>query len=259
MTTQTLPDLLPGAVWTALRRFVVPYAVATFHVPGDPVPKKRPRIGKGGHAFTPKATKDAEKVVRQAFRDAMPDWVAEPDGTYGVLIEFVTEEGSLVDLDNATKLVWDALNETFWQDDIQVGASFLNLIRGDDPGTTVVLFRMVNNGTKFTRICDCGTRYRSKAKMCKACTQRRAALNELLRPSDDELAAKVAADKRLVFSALVRWGTSGGSPTTGQLAEATGLSEHRVRQILAALTEDGAVTREGRKLRIVGSLKGAAS
>ena len=257
MTVTETHAMLPGEVWIALRRFVMPYAAATFHVPGDPVPKKRPRIGKGGHAFTPKATKDAEKVVRQAFRDAMPDWEPEPDGTYGVLIEFVTEEGSLVDLDNATKLVWDALNETFWQDDIQVGSSFLNLVRGDDPGTTVVLYRMFNNGTKLTRICDCGTRYRSKAKMCHACTKRRATINELLKPTEDELAAKVAEHKRQVFSALVR--RSAGSPSAAQLAEDTGLSEHRVRQILAALTEDGCVTREGRKLRVIGSLKGAAS
>lgn len=39
-----------------------------FTVPGQPVPKGRPRLGRGGHTYTPKNTKAAESRIAAAFR-----------------------------------------------------------------------------------------------------------------------------------------------------------------------------------------------
>jgi Holliday junction resolvase RusA-like endonuclease len=253
---------VPNGVWKALRHFLAPYVGVTFVVPGDPVPKGRPRLAGRGHVITPKATKAAEKKVREAFRDALPDWEAEPDLTYGCLLEFRTAGGSQVDLDNATKLIWDALNTVFWQDDIQVGMSFLNLVRGrGEPGVEVVLFAVENNGTRTTTVCECGTRFRAAGLLCKACRQNRATINALLRPGQLELeSAELAGQQRKAFKFVaVTLMADDRSPTTAQIAEHLGVPETRARAVVNTLIADGCVVREGRKLRIVGPLKGIAS
>lgn len=42
-----------------------------FTVNGVPVPKMRPRLTRGGHAYTPKETRDYEGIVREAAFNAM--------------------------------------------------------------------------------------------------------------------------------------------------------------------------------------------
>lgn len=266
MITRPL-TLMPDAVWLALRTAIEPYLIGQFVVPGNPTPKGRPRIGRGGHVRTPQATKDAEALVNRAFHRAMPDWQPEPDGTYGVMIQFNTEGGSTADLDNLTKLVWDALNTTdrparqgMWQDDIQVGYAFLRLVRGGDPDSHIFLFGAYNNGTPLTKICDCGTRYRGQEKTCSPCRQRRRTVNALLRDADDEqAAAELDRLKRAAFSYLTACmiGTD-RSPSVAQIAEHLTVTEHRTRTVITALIEDGCVARDARKLRIVKPLGVAA-
>jgi len=258
---------VPDGVWLALHRAIEPYLIGKFVVPGNPTPKGRPRLGRGGTVRTPQATKDAEKLVNDAFHRAMPHWQPEPDGTYGVMIQFNTEGGSTADLDNLTKLVWDALNTTdkpprqgLWQDDIQVGYAFLRLVRGGDPDTHVMLFGAYNNGTPMTKVCDCGTRYRSQEKMCLPCRKRRRTVAALLRDADDEqAAAELARLKRAAFSYLTACmiGTD-RSPTTAQIAEHLAVTENRARTVITALIEDGCVARTGRKLKILKPLGVAA-
>jgi len=258
---------VPDGVWLALRHAIEPYLIGQFVVPGNPTPKGRPRLGRGGHVITPKTTKDAEALVNDAFHRAMPDWQPEPDGTYGVMIQFNTEGGSTADLDNLTKLVWDALNTTdrphrngLWQDDIQVGYAFLRIVRGGDPDTHVMLFGAYNNGTPMTRVCNCGSRYRGQEKACYACRKRRRAVAALLRDTDNEqAAAELDRQKRAAFSYLTACmiGTD-RSPTTAQIAAHLGVTEGRARTVITALIEDGCVARAGRKLQIIKPLGVAA-
>ena len=44
----------------------------TFIIPGPPVPKQRPRFGRGGRVYTPPATRDYEIAVRvQVIADTL--------------------------------------------------------------------------------------------------------------------------------------------------------------------------------------------
>lgn len=251
---------VPDGLWIVLRNALAPHVIGGFVVPGNPKPKGRPRLGAGGHVITPKTTKTAEKRVAEAFASALPGWQAEPDGTYGVMIQFNTEEGSLADLDNLTKLVWDALNKRFWVDDIQVGYAFLRLIRGGDPDTHVILFGARNNGTPLTKVCECGTRYRSRRPMCETCTSRRSVVAALLRETEtDEAAAELERLKRAAFSYLTACMIGNNkAPTLKAIAQRIGVTEARARTVIDALIETGAVARENRKLKIVRPLGDAA-
>lgn len=252
--------VMPSGVWRALRHFVEPYAVATFTVPGDPAAKERPRLGGGGHTFTPKATKDAEARVRAEFREALPGWEPEPDRTYGALMEFRTRAGSQVDLDNATKLVWDALNRTFWADDIQVGDSYLHLVRGGgEPGVEVVLFPVEDNGTRKTSVCECGGRFRAAGRMCWPCRKGRAAARQDPDVGGDVEVADTDRLKRKVFAYIAGCQAGGlAQPSYSNIAIVAGMSEPTARRIVQELIADGCLTRDGRKFIIVRPL-GAAS
>lgn len=240
---------VPDGVWRAIRHYLAPHVGASFTIPGDPVPKGRPRLGKGGNVITPQATKDAEKRVRQIFSDALPDWEAEPDCTYGYLIEFRTAGGSKVDMDNATKLIWDALNNLFYADDIQVGDSYLHLVRGQgEPGVEVMLFRVVDNGTPKTAACEqCGERHRSKGKLCKRCTTNRAAVNALLREGEE---AENSQLQTKAFNYLVGQSLAGITPTYADVAIRLGTSEPRARRIVQSLIGDGRLVKDGRRYTV---------
>jgi Holliday junction resolvase RusA-like endonuclease len=106
---------------------------------GKPEGKGRPRFGKGGRVYTPNATKLAEGRVIDAWTDAdrpridgpvrlrIRLEVARPKGHFtskgalnlpGSRLPFPT--GKKPDLDNALKLVMDALNRRAYRDDVDV-------------------------------------------------------------------------------------------------------------------------------------------
>lgn len=96
-------------------------------VEGDPKAKGRPRFGKG-RAYTPKATRDAERDVGWIARQAMRGrelfegalavriyaWIKPPKKQ--------KHEHPITgfDCDNAAKLYLDALNGIVWHDDKQI-------------------------------------------------------------------------------------------------------------------------------------------
>ncbi len=106
---------------------------------GRPEGKGRPRFGKGGRVFTPNATKLAEGRIIDAWKNA-----GEPrlDGPIKVTLllevarpksHFTTKgvlnangrrtprpTGRKPDIDNALKLVMDALNRRAYRDDVDV-------------------------------------------------------------------------------------------------------------------------------------------
>ncbi len=264
---------VPAPFWDGIRRLIAPYVLGSFIVPGAPQSKER-RIGNGKGSFTPKRTREAEQRVNDAFHKAMPDWRPEPDGTYGVLLDFVCEEGSRSDLDNMTKLVWDALNTTesragLWQDDVltsvmladvsavQVGMALLRVTRHGDPGATAWIFGMANNGTRLTTVCECGTRYRSAAKMCDGCTRRRKAVADLLRDDVDD--AEFAQLQRRAFSYLTACTMGNGRPpTNAQISTYLGVDAARASAVVDALIGTGSVARVNRKLKIIRPLGASA-
>lgn len=87
-------------------------------IPGDPIPKARPRVY-GGHGITPRRTLDAEKRVRDAFQARYPDSTPN-DGPVEISAVFYMPKRGRPDLDNLLKLVMDALNGLAYRDDAQV-------------------------------------------------------------------------------------------------------------------------------------------
>lgn len=112
-----------------------------FTVPGKPQGKGRPRFTRGGHTYTPPATKKYEDHLKKQFLAALEEegdaWNKE--GIYALsitacfpipkswnkLAKHNAQRGAtactaLPDLDNIAKAVMDALNGAAWDDDRQV-------------------------------------------------------------------------------------------------------------------------------------------
>lgn len=83
-------------------------------IPGNPVPKERPRVV-NGRAYTPKRTQQAEQWVRLHAR-ALPCL----GGPLRVRLAFYRQNAVPCDLDNLAKLVQDALNGHAYEDDRQI-------------------------------------------------------------------------------------------------------------------------------------------
>lgn len=108
-------------------------AGVSFDVFGKVRGKGRPRFTRGGHAYTPKATREYEMAIRDAFENA-PGRPPEPfSGPISVCIvtyrklpkstpKSVLSEPDTYkpDADNVAKVVLDALNGVAWLDDAQV-------------------------------------------------------------------------------------------------------------------------------------------
>ena len=122
-------------------------ASVTFDVWGKVRGKGRPRFARGGHAYTPKTTRDYEGAIREAFENA-PERPPEPfSGPIAVCImtyrqlpkstpKSVTSEPDThkPDVDNVAKIVLDALNGVAWLDDAQVTSlTVVKLARARDP------------------------------------------------------------------------------------------------------------------------------
>jgi len=90
----------------------------TFVVPGNPLPKERPRFA-GGHAYTSDSTRDYEATVALYAREAMGG-SAPLEGDLSVSLAFWRADRRLVDLDNFCKVVCDAMNGIVWHDDVQI-------------------------------------------------------------------------------------------------------------------------------------------
>lgn len=103
------------------------------HVPGEPLPKARPRVTKR-HAYTPARTRAWEETVSTYARQA----VSEPlRGPLLVAIKFIRSTRRRVDLDNLIKAALDGLNGIAWEDDSQIHHLIAWLEYGKEPGLYV--------------------------------------------------------------------------------------------------------------------------
>ncbi len=109
--------------------------VCTFVVPGQPVPKARPRVV-GQHAYTPVRTVAAEKRIGQYLKVAYPH-LKPATGRLKVALMFHLSHAR-GDIDNYAKLVLDALNGRAWVDDQQIDTLVVSVLRNTaDPGLMV--------------------------------------------------------------------------------------------------------------------------
>lgn len=105
----------------------------TFNVWGKVRGKGRPRFTRGGHAYTPKGTRDYERAIREAYenahrkpREPFSGPIAVSIMTYRQLPKstpksvYSEPDTHKPDIDNVAKIVLDALNGVAWEDDAQV-------------------------------------------------------------------------------------------------------------------------------------------
>ena len=105
--------------------------MTTITIPWKKHAKQRPRNG-GGHTYTPKPTKDAERIIRNNFEEATGGLWTPRDHPLRVAVHMSKEQlelnitsledwpapkGMTGDVDNYLKTVCDALNGVAWTDD----------------------------------------------------------------------------------------------------------------------------------------------
>lgn len=109
----------------------------SFTLDGDPIPKGRPRSGRG-HTFTPTRTRDAETAIRNYVTTELD--LTPFDVPVRVALVFYCRTHRRTDLDNLEKLVCDALNGIAYTDDHLIHAKTSQLHRaalGETPRTEV--------------------------------------------------------------------------------------------------------------------------
>lgn len=130
-----------------------------FSIPGEPKGKGRPRLGRSGHAFTPKDTVNYENLVKLAFSTAYPEhdpvdpvipikcemkaYYFIPKSTtkkkYGLMLEGKLFPLKKPDLDNIVKIICDALNGIAYHDDSQIQSVLIEKYYSLQPRVEVVM------------------------------------------------------------------------------------------------------------------------
>lgn len=117
----------------------------SFTIPGDPVVKGRPRFTKYGRTYTPKATTDAEGLIKKILAN---QGVTPFDQPVGMEVAFFCKTKRRTDGDNLMKLVLDACNEVAYTDDYLVEEVRYRVFRraeGEEPRTEVLIYPLVQD------------------------------------------------------------------------------------------------------------------
>lgn len=131
-----------------------------FTIPGKPCGKGRPRFTKSGHAFTPEKTVNYETLVKVCFKQAYPG--AQPIAAdvpiraelrlYFPIPQSISKKKRELmskgqawhtkkcDIDNATKIIFDALNLLAYRDDAQICELHAVKLYSDTPRVEVELW-----------------------------------------------------------------------------------------------------------------------
>jgi Holliday junction resolvase RusA-like endonuclease len=116
---------------------------------GDPLPKERPRAGRGGHMYTPTRTKDAETAIRVAM-EAQREETWPMTMPLGISVEFFCATRHRKDGDNMLKLLTDAMNKFVFADDSQIEEWYCKITRGvgvDDARTELFVYTLDDDGS----------------------------------------------------------------------------------------------------------------
>lgn len=112
-----------------------------FNITSRAIPKARPRVTRGGYAYTPRTTQHFERMVQMEYRNQCGTATFEADAALVINIEFQfappkswpqKKKADAIerreyptcrpDLDNLIKAVTDALNGVAYKDDSQIVA-----------------------------------------------------------------------------------------------------------------------------------------
>lgn len=160
-----------------------------FVIPGEPVSKARPRLGKGG-TYQKEEDKEAERRTGWHFRKAQrgaPPWT----GNVALGCVFFRPNRQRIDVDNMLKHVCDSANGIAWLDDSQVTAVYgVAEIDAEYPRTIIVMARhhsSLMRGTDADLRCpQCGNRFtgqgRNPQRHCSVTCANKAAGRDLSAP-----------------------------------------------------------------------------
>lgn len=111
-------------------------------VPGQPIAKARPRLGRFGNTYTPAQTEDAEEHIRRLFLEAGYHPSAEAGCEFALVIHAYFKGKRTSDWDNIGKLCSDALTGMVWKDDRQVSLATVEKFERDlNPRTEIRIWR----------------------------------------------------------------------------------------------------------------------
>lgn len=137
-----------------------------FTIPGEPVPKARPRVSKNTkRAYTPKKTVAYEARVKEAYYNAFFNEKPFPAGT--MVAAYITAffpipksatkkrradmiagrifKTTRPDADNIEKAIFDALNGLAYEDDGQICYQVCSKRYAEEPRAEVKLYRLVQS------------------------------------------------------------------------------------------------------------------
>lgn len=121
------------------------------NIPGPPIAKQRPRLGKGGHVYTPTKTKVYEEICRLSYGNRY--YFETENISIKIMFKFEVPKSyskkkkqdalegkirpSKADIDNYIKSVLDGLNKVAYKDDRAIYSVYAEKIFADKSETIV--------------------------------------------------------------------------------------------------------------------------
>lgn len=119
-----------------LKKYEAAKEVIKIVVPGRPVPKARPRLGKRGNVYTPTRTKEYEQLVGWCAKQHIQETI---DGDIALHIKVYVKNNIFPDIDNIAKSIMDGLNGVAYKDDKQVSCLTVQRIKGNEEKVEIEL------------------------------------------------------------------------------------------------------------------------
>lgn len=120
-------------------------------------------VNKNGSVYTPKQTRQAEDAIGWQIKAAHRALMLDDRSVFGVRVVYCSRTHQRRDIDNMTKLLFDACTGVVWQDDSQVMELMAHYFRGQHSAEThLVIYELGADPFKNWRNCAlCNKEFRT--------------------------------------------------------------------------------------------------